>query len=103
MAHVNVAHPPVSPPDQFKQCIRERLRLAHEVAGLRARFAAVVEDYERVIRTMHALGPAVGLAPTDIGHPTSPQWGPSALRMYADGHFLKAEQDGVCRLLHRLP
>jgi hypothetical protein len=97
------ANLPLSPPDRFKQCIRERLRLAREVAGVRARFAAVVEDYERVIRTMQALGPSVGLEPTEIRHPTNPQWGPSALLMYADGHFLKAEQDGVDRLLHRLP
>jgi hypothetical protein len=103
VANLNATNPPASPPDQFKQCIRERLRLAREVAGLRARFAAVVEDYERVIRTMQALGPSVGLTPTEIRHPTNPQWGPSALLMYADGHFLKAEQDGVDRLLHRLP
>jgi hypothetical protein len=83
--------------------MRERLHLAREVAGLRARFAAVVEDYERVIRTMQALGPSVGLAPSEIRHPTKSQWGPSALVMYADGHFLKAEQEGVDRLLHRLP
>ena len=103
MANLNAANPPPSPPDQLKQCMRERLCLAREVAGLRARFAAVVEDYERVIRTMQALGPSVGLTATEIGHPTNPQWGPGALLMYADGHFLKAEQEGVDRLLHRLP
>ncbi len=99
----SAANPAASPRDQFKLCMRERLRLAREVAGLRARFAAVVEDYERVIRTMQALGPSVGLTATEIGHPTNPQWGPGALLMYADGHFLKAEQEGVDRLLHRLP
>jgi hypothetical protein len=103
VANLYAANPPASPPDRFKQCIRERLRLAREVAGLRARFAAVVEDYERVIRTMQALGPSVGLTPTEIRHPTNPQWGLSALLMYADGHFLKAEQEGIDRLLHRLP
>jgi hypothetical protein len=97
------ANPAASARDQFKLCMRERLRLAREVAGLRARFAAVVEDYERVIRTMQALGPSVGLTATEIRHPTNPQWGPGALLMYADGHFLKAEQEGVDRLLHRLP
>jgi hypothetical protein len=52
---------------------------------------------------MQALGPSVGLTPTEIRHPTKPQWGLSALLMYADGHFLKAEQEGIDRLLHRLP
>src|SRR5229473_3476543 len=48
--------PPVSPRDQFKQWMRERPWLAREVAGLRAKFAAAVEDYERVYRTTQALG-----------------------------------------------
>jgi hypothetical protein len=107
VANLNAANPAANPAasarDQFKLCMRERLRLAREVAGLRARFAAVVEDYERVIRTMQALGPSVGLTATEIRHPANPQWGPGALLMYADGHFLKAEQEGVDRLLHRLP
>jgi hypothetical protein len=52
VTNLNAVNSAPSPPDQFKQCMREWLRLAREVAGLRARFAAVVEDDERVIRTM---------------------------------------------------
>jgi hypothetical protein len=88
---------------QFKQCLRERLRLAREMAALRARFAAVVEDYERVIRAMQALGPSLHLEQADVSHPTSPNWGPSALLTFADGRFLKNEQESIDRLLHRLP
>jgi len=40
MANLNPANPPVSPPDQFKQWMRERPWVAREVAGLRAKFAA---------------------------------------------------------------
>ena len=97
---------PATSPDtskQFKQCLRERLRLAREIAALRARFAAVVQDYERVIQTMQALAPSLKLVQDDVGHPTSPEWGPSALLAYADGRFLKSEQDKVDRLLHKLP
>ncbi len=57
MANLNPANPPVSPPDQFKQWMRERPWWAREVAGLRAKFTAAVEDYERVYRTTQALGP----------------------------------------------
>lgn len=89
--------------NQFKRCLRERLRLAREIAALRARFAAVVQDYERVIQTMQALAPALHLVQDDVGHPTSPEWGPSALLAYGDGYFLKSEQDRVDRLLHKLP
>jgi hypothetical protein len=87
----------------FRQCIRDRLRLARELASLRARFAAVAEDYERVIRRMQVLAPSVGVSQRDIGHPTDPEWGPSALIAYADGRFLKNEQETNNRLLHRLP
>lgn len=95
-----------SPPDrgaQFKHCLRQRLRLAREIAALRARFATAVQEYERVLRTMQLLAPTVGLSERDVGHPTDPEWGPSALVTYADGFFLKGEQDRVDRLLHSLP
>ena len=88
---------------QFKQCLRERLRLAREIAALRARFAAVVEDYQRVIKTMQALAPSLRLAPDDVRHPTGPEWGASALLTCADGRFLKGEQENIDRLLHKLP
>src|SRR5439155_732546 len=42
-------------PDAFRHCLRERIRLARELAALRAGFATVAEHYERVIRTMLAL------------------------------------------------
>src|SRR5712691_3739633 len=68
-----------TPTNRFKQCLRERLRLARELAALRARFAAVVDDYERVIRTMQALAPSLHVDAGTVAHPTSPEWGPSAL------------------------
>ena len=47
-------NPPPQPlldrPSQFRQCLRQRLRLAREIAALRARFATAVHDYERVLR-----------------------------------------------------
>jgi len=87
----------------FKQSLRERLRLAREIAALRARFAVVVEEYERVLRTLQLTAPTLGVAEHEVGHPTSPEWGVAALLTYADGHFLKAEQDRIDRLLHLLP
>src|SRR3989475_10295590 len=68
-----------TPTSRFKQCLRERLRLARELAALRARFAAVVDDYERVIRTMQVLAPSLHVDAGTVAHPTSPEWGPSAL------------------------
>lgn len=97
------ATPLVNASEHFKRCLRDRLRLAREIAALRARFAAVVEDYERVIRTMQLLAPSLGVDQTDITHPTSPEWGPAALLTYADGHFLKGEQDAITRVLSKLP
>jgi hypothetical protein len=88
---------------QFKQCLRERLRLAREIAALRARFATAVQEYERVLRTLQLLAPRIGLSEQEVGHPTEPEWGPSALLTYADGYFLKAEQDRIDRLLHLMP
>src|SRR2546425_2270031 len=84
-----------TPTSRFKQCLRERLRLARELAALRARFAAVVDDYERVIRTMQALAPSLHVDAGTVAHPTSPEWGPSALIAFADGHFLKHEQEAI--------
>lgn len=90
-------------PDAFRQCLRERIRLARELAALRAGFATVAEHYERVIRTMLALGPSIGFDQHDIGHPTDPEWGPAALLVYGDERFLKHEQQVLDQLLHRLP
>jgi len=90
-------------PDAFRQCLRERIRLARELAALRAGFATVAEHYERVIRTMLALGPSIGLDHHEIGHPTDPEWGPAALLVYGDDRFLKHEQQVLDQLLHRLP
>ena len=90
-------------PDAFRQCLRERIRLARELAALRAGFATVAEHYERVIRTMLALGPTIGLDQHEIGHPTDPEWGPAALLVYGDERFLKHEQAVLDQLLHRLP
>src|SRR5256712_10233341 len=82
-----------TPTNRFKQCLRERPRLARELAALRARFAAVVDDYERVIRTMQALAPSLHVDKGTVAHPTRPEWGPSALIAFAYGHFLKHEQE----------
>src|SRR6266545_611543 len=78
--------PQLQAASEFKRCLRERLRHAREVAALRARFATAVEDYE-----------------SEVLHPTNPKWGAAALVGYADGHFLKKEQDAIDRLLHQLP
>ena len=104
---MNAASQPLEPPSDrsrhFKQCLRERLRLAREIAALRARFAAVVQDYERVLRTLQLTAPALGVPEDEVGHPTSPDLGVAGLLSYADGHFLKAEQERIDRLLHLLP
>src|SRR5207249_9427912 len=42
--------------EEFRRCLRERVRLARELAALRAGFATVAEHYERVLRTLQALG-----------------------------------------------
>src|SRR5438552_15638507 len=89
--------------EEFRRCLRERVRLARELAALRAGFATVAEHYERVIRTMLALGPTLGIELTDIGHPTDPEWGPAALLTYGDERFLKHEQAVLDRLLRKLP
>ena len=94
---------PHDAPDEFRRCLRERARLARELAALRAGFATVAEHYERVLRTMQALGPEVGILPDDIGHPTDPEWGPSALLVYGDERFLKHEQTVTDQLLMKLP
>lgn len=90
-------------PEQFRQCLRDRVRLARELAALRAGFATVAEHYERVLRTMQVVAPSLGIDPKEIGHLTDPEWGPSALLLYGDERFLKHEQDVLDRLLHRLP
>jgi len=56
-----------------------------------------------VLRTLQLLAPRVRLSEQDVAHPTEPEWGPAALLVYADGYFLKGEQDRIDRLLHRLP
>jgi len=89
--------------DEFRRCLRERARLARELAALRAGFGTVAEHYERVIRDMLALGPDLGFTTHDIGHPTDPEWGPSALLVYGDERFLKHEQAVIDRLLMNLP
>jgi hypothetical protein len=43
------------------------------------------------------------LSEHEVRHPTEPEWGPSALLSYADGYFLKAEQERIDHLLHVLP
>src|SRR6266481_2093270 len=90
-------------PDAFRHCLRERVRLARELAALRAGFATVAEHYERGLRTLQALGIDLGIKPQDIGHPTDPEWGPSALLMYGDERFLKHEQAVIDLLLQKLP
>ena len=52
--------------EQFRRCLRERARLARELAALRAGFSTVAEHYERVIRAMLALGPDLGFTVQEI-------------------------------------
>src|SRR6266852_5453478 len=89
--------------EEFRRCLRERVRLARELAALRAGFATVAEHYERVLRTMHALGPSLGISQQEIGRPTDPEWGPAALLVYGDERFLKHEQAVIDQLLRKLP
>ena len=102
-ARPNVIPMPHDAPEEFRRCLRERARLARELAALRAGFATVAEHYGRVLRTMQALGPEVGILPNDIGHPTDPEWGPAALLVYGDERFLKHEQTVIDQLLVKLP
>lgn len=94
---------PRDAPAEFRACLRERARLARELAALRAGFATVAEHYEQVLRSMQALGPEVGILPSDIGRPTDPDWGPPALLHYGDERFLKHEQTVIDHLLLKLP
>src|SRR5438128_12324526 len=90
-------------PDAFRHCLRERVRLARELAALRAGFATVAEHYERVLRTLQAIGIELGINPKDIGHPMDPEWGPATLLVYGDERFLKHEQTVLDQLLQQLP
>src|SRR5207245_3104755 len=90
-------------PDAFRHCLRERVRLARELAALRAGFATVAEHYERVLRSLQALGVELGITPQDIGHATDPEWGPATLLVYGDERFLKHEQAVIDLLLRKLP
>lgn len=89
--------------DRFRRCVRERIRIARELAALRAGFASVTEHYERVFRTMHALGPSLGISQRDIGWATDPDWGPAALFSRGEDRFLKHEQEVADLLLNKLP
>jgi hypothetical protein len=89
--------------EEFRRCLRERVRLARELAALRAGFETLAEHYERVLRNLQALGIELGISPQEIGHPTDPEWGPSTLLVYGDERFLKHEQAVIDQLLHKLP
>src|SRR3989454_10326417 len=89
--------------EEFRRCLRERVRLARELAALRAGFATVAEHYERVLRTLQAVGIELGIKPQDIGHATDPDWGPATLLVYGDERFLKHEQAVIDLLLRKLP
>jgi len=89
--------------EEFRRCLRERVRLARELAALRAGFATVAEHYERVLRSLQALGVELGITPQDIGHATDPDWGPATLLVYGDERFLKHEQAVIDLLLRKLP
>src|SRR2546422_1778909 len=103
MASASRAAVPHDASEEFRRCLRERVRLARELAALRAGFATVAEHYERVLRTLQALGLGLGINPKDIGHATDPDWGPATLLVYGDERFLKHEQAVVELLLRRLP
>src|SRR5437773_174388 len=89
--------------EEFRRCLRERVRLARELAALRAGFATVAEHYERVLRSLQALGVELGITPQVIGHATDPDWGPATLLVYGDERFLKHEQAVIDLLLRKLP
>src|SRR5213593_1969618 len=89
--------------EEFRRGLRERVRLARELAALRAGFATVAEHYERVLRSLQALGIELGINPHYIGHATDPEWGPATLLVYGDERFLKHEQTVIDQLLHKLP
>src|SRR5437764_2828211 len=103
MVSVSRAAVPHDASEEFRRCLRERVRLARELAALRAGFATVAEHYERVLRTMQALGVELGITPHEIGHPTDPEWGPATLLVYGDQRFLKHEQTVIDHLLLKLP
>ena len=103
MASASRAAIPHDASEEFRRCLRERVRLARELAALRAGFASVAEHYERVVRGLRALGVELGISPQDIGHPTDPEWGPAALLVYGDERFLKHEQAVIDQLLQKLP
>jgi len=103
MVSASTATMPHDASEEFRRCLRERVRLARELSALRAGFATVAEHYERVLRTLQALGMELGINPHDIGHATDPEWGPATLLVYGDERFLKHEQTVIDQLLHKLP
>jgi len=103
MVSASRAAMPHDAPEEFRRCLRERVRLARELAALRAGFATVAEHYERVLRSLQALGVELGINPKDIGHATDPDWGPATLLVYGDERFLKHEQMVIDQLLRKLP
>src|SRR5207247_7529006 len=62
--------------EEFRRCLRERVRLARELAALRAGFATVAEHYERVLRSLQALRVEPGITALHHGHPRAPAAGP---------------------------
>ncbi len=103
MVSASRAAMPHDAPEEFRRCLRERVRLARELAALRAGFATVAEHYERVLRSLQALGVELGIDPQDIGRATDPDWGPATLLVYGDERFLKHEQMAIDHLLRKLP
>ena len=77
-----------------------RLAVSVEWQG-RGLGAGLMKD--AMLRTLQAVGIELGIKPQDIGHPTDPEWGPSALLAYGDERFLKHEQAVIDLLLQRLP
>src|SRR3989475_7139485 len=77
-------------PDAFRHCLRERVRLARELAALRAGIATVAEHYERVLRTMHALGPS-------LGDPKSTRLNSSHSQISYAVFCLKKKNNAICR------
>ncbi len=103
MVSASRAAMPHDAPEEFRRCLRERVRLVRELAALRAGFATVAEHYERVLRSLQALGVELGINPKDIGQVTDPEWGPATLLVYGDERFLKHEQTVIDHLLQKLP
>lgn len=90
-----------STPDDLRQCVRDRMRLARELAARRAALAMTAQQYEQVVRKMKMLARSLGIDQQESGHPLAAEW--AALLALGDDPFLKDEQRVVDQLLLKFP